>query len=81
MIVLKKEEGIKLGKEEKAAAIENIKSYLSEHFDIELSGFQAGLFVDFLSEHIAKYYYNQAVADCMEFVGKKTEDMYILMKD
>lgn len=78
---MQKSDLLKLAKEDKLAANEGIRSYLLEHFSVELSGFQTDMFLDFLSEHVAKYYYNQAVADCMAFVNQKTEDMYLLVKE
>ena len=72
---------IPLTKEQKSKAIDQIKAYMEEQFDIETGCLPVEIFLDYLTETIGICYYNQAVADAMAFITEKTEDMYLLMKD
>jgi len=66
---------------QKDSAIINIKNYVLENYDIEIGNLQAEIFLDFISEHLGAYYYNQGVSDSMTFMVDKVEDFYLLMKD
>ena len=77
----RKDNSIPLTKEQKETAIAKIKEYISENFDTEIGKLQSEIFVDFITEHIGTYYYNQGVADSMAFMTEKVEDFYLLMKD
>ena len=76
-----KDENAMLTKEQREKAIAKIKEYITENFDFEISGMQSGFLIDFITENISGYYYNKAIADSMTFINKKTEDLYLLMKD
>ena len=77
----RKEPVIKLSKEQKKNAVMKIKEYTAENFEIEIGNLQADIFLDFITNHIGVYYYNNAVADSLSLMTKKTEDLYLLMKD
>ncbi len=77
----KKENLILLTKEEKSKAVEKLKSYLEENFDLEVGNLQADIFLDYITTHMGVAYYNRGVADSMSFVSEKVEDMYLIMKD
>ena len=77
----KKENTLTLSKEQKTAAIIKIKEYITENFDTEIGSLQAEIFLDYLTNNIGVYYYNNAIADSMTFISEKIEDMYLLMKD
>lgn len=70
-----------LSKEQKSNAAAKLEEYMSKNFDIEIGGLQAGFLVDFITENIGAYFYNNAVADSMTFITGKTEELYLLMKD
>jgi len=72
---------IELTKEQKAIAVEKLKEYISDNFEITAGNLQTGLLLDFISENIGGYYYNKAVTDCLEFIKDKIDDMYLLLKD
>ena len=78
---LREDDALKLTKEQKTAAVELIKEYLLENFDVTSGNLKAEFLIDFISETIGKYYYNQAVADCMAFIKDRTDDLYLLIKD
>jgi len=77
----KKKEVFSLTREQKERAIAKIKNYVLENFDIEVGNLQTEMFLDFISENMGSYYYNQGIADSMAFMADKTEDFYLLMKD
>lgn len=77
----RKKETLPLTKMQKDSAIINIKNYVLENYDIEIGNLQAEIFLDFISEHLGAYYYNQGVSDSMTFMVDKVEDFYLLMKD
>lgn len=77
----KKEEMFPLTKEQKAIATEKIKEYLRENFEIEAGKLQSEMFLDYISENFAVYYYNKAIADTLSFMADKVDELYLLMKD
>jgi uncharacterized protein (DUF2164 family) len=77
----RKEIAIELTKEQKKKAAGKIKEYLDENFDVEIGSLQAGIFLDYITNHIGVYYYNAGVADSLSFITDKAEDLYLLMKD
>jgi len=77
----KKKEAFTLARIQKDNAIANIRTYILENYDLEIGNLQAEIFLDFISENMGAYYYNQGVADSMTFMSEKVEDFYLLMKD
>ena len=75
------EEALSLTGVQKAAAMEGLRIYLAENHELELSGLQADMLLDYITGRIAPYYYNKAVADALAFMTEKAEDMYLLMRD
>jgi len=76
----KKEEAFPLTMEQKNSATAQIRDYIMENFDLNIGNLQAEFFLEFISEKIAPFYYNKAIADSLAFITDKTEDMYLLMK-
>lgn len=77
----KKKDTIELTKEQKNLALNKIKAYCDENFGTELGNLETELFIDFLSETIGPYYYNQGLADSVSVMRDKLEDLYLLMKN
>lgn len=69
-----------LSKEERSDAIEKLTEYLDKNLDIELGNLQGELLLDFLSEKIGIYYYNQGVSDSIKMMNEKVEDLYLLIR-
>lgn len=69
-----------LSKEERADAVENLTEYLDKNLDIELGNLQGELLLDYLSEKIGIYYYNQGVSDSIKMMNEKVEDLYLLIR-
>jgi len=72
---------IELSKEEKSKAAAKIKEYIKENFETDIGNLQAGIFLDFIIQHVGIYCYNKGVADSLTFMTEKTDDLYLLMKD
>lgn len=71
---------IELKKEVQAEIIREIKMYFEKERDEELGDLSAVMFLDFITEKIGPYYYNQAVRDAYAFMSEKVEDMFGLEK-
>lgn len=74
------EKDLSLSKEERVDAIENLTEYLETNFDIELGNLQGELLLDYLSEKIGIYYYNQGVSDSIKMMTQKVEELYLLIR-
>ncbi len=68
----------KIAKEQIAFSIQN---YLIEELEIEISGLQAQLIESFITEKLSSYYYNAGVADSMNVMKEKVDDLFLIMKD
>jgi len=76
-----KEKPIELTREQKENAVGGLQRYLLENHEIELSGLQADMLLDYIAENIAPGFYNKAMMDAIAFMTEKADDMYLLMKD
>lgn len=72
---------IKLTREQKELSIFKIKKYIEENLDIEPGNLAAEMFVDFITEKIGPYFYNQGIADAAAALKEKVEDLYAYMKN
>jgi len=77
----KKKDIITLTKEQKENAIEAIRDYILDNFELEIGNLQSDMFLDFITEHIGVYYYNKAVIDSLSAMTDKVDDLYLLLKD
>ncbi len=75
---------IKFTKEEKERLIPKIKMYLNDELDIEVGNFDAEFLLDFFSEEIGSYFYNQGIQDSLAMLDARMEDVkesiYVLEK-
>ncbi len=69
-----------LTKEEKQAAIENIKSYYLTEKDEEITDLSATLLLNFILRDIGPLIYNHAIKDAHHFMSEKLEDIFALEK-
>jgi uncharacterized protein (DUF2164 family) len=72
---------IELTKEQKLQIATKLKKYLRENFDTEIEELKAELFIDFISENIASYYYNKGLADSIALMKDRFEALFSLMKE
>lgn len=54
---------------------QQLKSYFLENLDRELGGFEAQFLLDFFSEQIGCFYYNQGLADALAAMEQKTQEI------
>ncbi|WP_413692918.1 DUF2164 domain-containing protein [Psychromonas sp. KJ10-2] len=69
---------------QKAAILEQIQAYFEKELDQELGQFDAEFLLDFFSEKMGGYYYNQGLNDARTLLDDKldaiTESFYELEK-
>lgn len=64
---------IKFSKQEKGVIVEKIQDYFSEKLDQDIGQFDAEFLLDFFSEKIGAYYYNQGLHDAQTAIESKLE--------
>ena len=65
---------IEFNKQKRDALLDKLTRYLSKELDCEASPLQAGFLLDFISEQMGPYYYNQGVQDAQILFREKLED-------
>ena len=68
-------ETIKFGKEEKAQMVQKVKMYFREELQQDIGGLDAEFLIDFFSEEMGAYYYNNGVYDAAALLTEKVEDI------
>ena len=71
---------IELTKEEKKKTILIIKEYFLSERNEDIGDLASELILDFISEKIGPYFYNQAIADVQKYMNEKVDDLFSLMK-
>jgi len=66
---------MKLDEQLKEELIGEIKTYLAEELDIEIGGFDAQFFLEFLERRLACHYYNQGLADALHAAEAKMAEV------
>lgn len=69
---------IKLDKEDKEYIVSQIIEYFEKEKNEEIGNLAATLYLDFITENIGPYFYNQGVKDSIAFMSDKIDDMYSL---
>ncbi len=67
---------LKLTKEAKEKAIEDIKNFFLNERDEEIGNLASSILLDFIIEKIAPAFYNQGLEDAISFMKERVEDMY-----
>ncbi len=65
---------IEFNKQKRDALVYKLTRHLSRELDCEASPLQAGFLLDFISEQMGPYYYNQGVQDAQILFREKLED-------
>jgi uncharacterized protein (DUF2164 family) len=65
---------IEFNKTKRDALLSKLTRYLDRELDCEASPLQAGFLLDFISDEMGPYYYNQGVADAQTLFRAKLED-------
>jgi uncharacterized protein (DUF2164 family) len=75
---------IQFDKQQKEILISKLQNYMQTEFEFELGQFDGEFLLDFISEHIGAFYYNQGLADAQQLLESKldtlTEGFYELEK-
>jgi uncharacterized protein (DUF2164 family) len=66
---------IELPKDAAEAAAKALSRYLKEELDLEVKGFDAVFLVDFITERLGAYFYNQGLYDAQAILAKKTDEL------
>lgn len=66
---------IKFEKEERAEIVSRIQTYFREELDSSIGEIPAELLLNFFSEQMGAFYYNQGLADAKAVLGKVVEDV------
>ncbi|MGN6159352.1 MAG: DUF2164 domain-containing protein [Devosia sp.] len=61
---------IKFEKEERTAIVARIQRYFVDELDSEIGGIPAELLLNFFSEEIGPFYYNQGLADAQAVMAR-----------
>jgi uncharacterized protein (DUF2164 family) len=64
---------IKFEKEERTAIVARIQRYFVDELDSEIGGIPAELLLNFFSEEIGPFYYNQGLADAQAVMARMTD--------
>ena len=75
---------IEFDNQQKSVLMEKLQDYFSKELDFELGQFDSEFLLDFISQEIGAYYYNQGLADAQSLLAQKidmlTEGFYELEK-
>jgi uncharacterized protein (DUF2164 family) len=66
---------IKFEKEERAAIVGRIQLYFREELDSSIGEIPAELLLNFFSETVGAFYYNQGLADAKVALGKVVDEV------
>jgi uncharacterized protein (DUF2164 family) len=77
---VKKENTIKITKEQHDNMIAAIKHYFLKKREEEIGDLQAGLMLDFILEELAPEFYNQGVSDSYSYMKDTIEDVLSIRK-
>jgi uncharacterized protein (DUF2164 family) len=65
---------IEFNKQKRDDLMRKLTRYLDKELDCEASPLQVGFLLDFISEQMGPYYYNQGVQDAQQLFRDKLED-------
>ncbi|MCH7815797.1 MAG: DUF2164 domain-containing protein [Proteobacteria bacterium] len=76
---------IELAAATKEEIVAKLQLYFTEELQLEIGSFDAQFLLDFFSEQVGNYYYNQGLADALKALENKIEEfsdtVYQLEKD
>lgn len=64
---------IKLSKTDKQEILNKLQKYMLDELDVELGQFDAEFLLDFFTDKIGNYFYNQGVYDSQRLLSDKLE--------
>ena len=66
---------IEFSSEQKTALVNKIQGYCEQQLDIEVGQFDAEFLLDFFSEEVGAYYYNQGLQDAQAVVQNRIDSI------
>lgn len=66
---------ITFSKEQKEVLVQKIQLYFDQELDQKIGQFDAEFLLDFISEEMGSFYYNQALLDAQAIIDKKLDDI------
>lgn len=66
---------IKFSKEEKDTIVRKIQRYFNDELDQNIGQFDAEFLLDFFSEQVGVYFYNQGLADAQTVLESRLENI------
>ena len=64
-----------MSKEQKAEIIQSIRRFFEEKLELEISDVQAGFLLEYFSQEIAPFTYNQGVEDAQNYLMRLADDL------
>ncbi|GDY25333.1 hypothetical protein AHAT_12230 [Agarivorans sp. Toyoura001] len=75
---------IEFSVDQKRALVSKVQSYCEQQLDVEIGQFDAEFLLDFFSEEIGAFYYNQGLQDAQVVMQKRidniADDLYEIEK-
>jgi uncharacterized protein (DUF2164 family) len=66
---------IEMTREERADATARLRAFLRDELEVDLSGLQADMLLDFIGERIGAAFYNRGLYDAQALIQARTEDL------
>lgn len=66
---------IKFSKEQKELIVNKIKLYFNDELDQTIGQFDAEFLLDFFTEEVGAYYYNQGLEDSQTILNNRLQDI------
>ena len=66
---------IEFSKQQKEQIVQKIQTYLNDELDFEIGQFDAEFLLDFFSEQVGAYYYNQGLQDAKTVITNQLADI------
>ncbi len=70
---------IRLSKEQQELVISKLQDYFANELNYELGSFDAQFLIDFISEELGLYFYNQGILDTQALLSNKFDDIQDLI--
>jgi uncharacterized protein (DUF2164 family) len=66
---------IKLSKSQRQAVAEKLARYFEQELDYSIGQFDCEFLLDFISDELGPYYYNQGLLDAQAVIASRMEDI------
>ncbi len=66
---------IEFSKQQKELIIDKIQAYFEQELDQDIGQFDAEFLLDFFSEHVGNFYYNQGLQDAQAVITGQLENI------